>query len=770
MNIPGYRIEHELGHGGMSTVYLAVQESLHRRVALKVMAPALAADRSFGERFLREARTVAQLTHPNILAAYDIGAAGYSYYMAMEYVPGGDLKQRMRQGALPPEQALVILKQMAKALGYAHHKGFVHRDVKPENVLFREDGTAVLADFGIAKAVGSGTKMTGTGMTVGTAHYMSPEQAQGRRDLDGRSDLYSLGIVFYEMLTGQVPFDADNTIGIAMQHVQGDLPELPAALSRYQLLLDRLLAKNPVERYADAGALIAAIEELQAGGTLERTTPKTEILKSVADANRGGGSDQNSGNGFGSSGLKWGIGGALLALLLVGGMWLVQKSSQAVVPPGGTASMVTDSSRRETETAEQRRKNLADGQEVERLLQSGREDLAALRLASPAGNNALEKYEKVLRLEPGNRAAEQGIAAIVGKYLGLCDDAIARGKFDKARSYLDKAAAIRPAADGLSSARQKLAAAEQQAKAQQAKEQAETERQRRLAAEQQVRQQAEQERQIALARPRQVPRKAGLDQARQRLTNAERRARFEVLLIAGKEALKKDDAETALRKFQAALELFPSDAAAKLGLENAKAEVKWQVAKKKLLQPSEFGDSEQKFIAFAGAKIPESVSTHSKIYQFNRRIFDDLYSSTNLVAEKLNIRGLRPKNLVWTKEGTSKKIPLCPDSENLAAIAKFHEQLLYEGEYLLISMAKFSSANFIVFYEFIGDAEDIMSALETGSDVDITIYAYCIKSNTLVPEYINIKANTENKIFKSVIQNGVVNAVHQAAKTISIRR
>ena len=258
MNIPGYQIIREIGHGGMATVYLAVQESLGRQVALKVMAPALAADRNFGERFLREGRTVAQLSHPNILAVYDIGAVGHSYYLAMEY--GGDLKQRTSQGAVPPGEALVILRQVAAALGYAHKQGFVHRDVKPDNILFRDNGLAVLTDFGIAKAVGSGTQMTGTGMTVGTAHYMSPEQAQGRSELDGRSDLVTLGIVFYEMLVGRVPYEADNTVGIAMQHVQGDLPELPDNLSSYQPLLDCLLAKDPGGRFADAGELIAFLE------------------------------------------------------------------------------------------------------------------------------------------------------------------------------------------------------------------------------------------------------------------------------------------------------------------------------------------------------------------------------------------------------------------------------------------------------------------------------------------------------------------------------
>jgi len=326
MNIPGYQIERELGHGGMSTVYLAVQESLGREVALKVMAPALAADRTFGERFLHEGRTVAHLTHPNILAVYDIGAAGHSYYLAMEYVPGGDLKQLIKQGALPPDRALAILKQVAAALGYAHEKGFVHRDVKPENILFREDGSVVLTDFGIAKAVGSGSKMTGTGMTIGTAQYMSPEQTQGK-PVDGRADLYSLGVVLYEMLVGQVPYDADSTVAIAIQHVQGPLPELPAFLSGYQPFLNRMLDKDPAGRFSDARELIAAIDWLMSEKPQETPAGATRIMPQIPDLTPA----STTGRG---DGLKWAIGGVLLALLVFGAMLLNQQSHSEISSGG----------------------------------------------------------------------------------------------------------------------------------------------------------------------------------------------------------------------------------------------------------------------------------------------------------------------------------------------------------------------------------------------------------------------------------------------------
>lgn len=342
MNIPGYQIIRELGHGGMATVYLAVQESLGRQVALKVMSPALAADRNFGERFLREGRTVAQLTHSNILAVYDTGSVSHSYYLAMEYVSGGDLKERIRQGAVPPREALAILRQVAAALGYAHGQGFVHRDVKPDNVLFRDNGSVVLTDFGIAKAVGSGTQMTGTGMTIGTAHYMSPEQAQGRSELDGRSDLYSLGIVFYEMLVGRVPYEADNTIGIAMQHVQGVLPELPDYLFTYQPLLDRLLAKNPSDRYVDAEELISAISQLESGRPLMRTAEKTQVISRIPDPvkEQGRAVDATANKHIG---IIWALGGALLAMMVFGGLWITQHKSKPEFVASGPVSIPSSS-------------------------------------------------------------------------------------------------------------------------------------------------------------------------------------------------------------------------------------------------------------------------------------------------------------------------------------------------------------------------------------------------------------------------------------------
>ncbi|MDF0729338.1 serine/threonine-protein kinase [Pseudomonas entomophila] len=274
MQIPGFDIDSELGQGAMASVYLATQRSLQRKVALKVMAASLAADPTFCERFLREGRTLARLAHPNIATIHDIGNVGALYYMAMEYLPAGTLKERIAAG-LSPEQGVLYVRQMAQALGYAHAQGLVHRDVKPANILFRADGTAVLSDFGIAKSLDDRTQFTQAGFAVGTPSYMSPEQARGQ-EIDGRADLYALGVVLYEILVGKLPYSGTDALSTALAHLTEPLPELPIEHGRYQDILRGLLAKDPNERFADAAALLAALDRLpaeEAGGTLVRPLP-----------------------------------------------------------------------------------------------------------------------------------------------------------------------------------------------------------------------------------------------------------------------------------------------------------------------------------------------------------------------------------------------------------------------------------------------------------------------------------------------------------------
>jgi len=241
----------------MSTVYLAIQLSVGREVALKVMSPALNADPIFSERFQREANIVGQLSHPHIVAIYDIGRYKNLNYIAMDYLAGGSVHDKMANG-LSAQESLRIIQEIANSLDHAHEKGYIHRDIKPENILFREDGASVLSDFGVAKTVSSASKMTNAGTVVGTPHYMSPEQARGK-PVDGRSDIYSLGVVFYEMLTGSVPFRAEEAVAIAIKHLTAPIPTLPPQHSLFQAVLNKLLAKDPDDRYQRGREVVEAI-------------------------------------------------------------------------------------------------------------------------------------------------------------------------------------------------------------------------------------------------------------------------------------------------------------------------------------------------------------------------------------------------------------------------------------------------------------------------------------------------------------------------------
>lgn len=261
LRIPGYRVVRKINQGGMSTVYLAIQISVGRVVALKVMNPQLNNDPAFSERFQREATIVGQLSHPNIVAIYDIGRHEDLNYIAMDYLPNGSVHDRMSSG-LSGDEVLRIIREVASALDHAHEKGYVHRDIKPENILFRTDNSAVLSDFGVARGVSVNSRMTHVGTVVGTPHYMSPEQTKGNT-VDGRSDLYSLGIVFFEMLTGSLPYQGEEAVTIALKHISAPIPKLPLQYLAYQKILDKLLAKDPEQRFQRGRDLIQAIDELE---------------------------------------------------------------------------------------------------------------------------------------------------------------------------------------------------------------------------------------------------------------------------------------------------------------------------------------------------------------------------------------------------------------------------------------------------------------------------------------------------------------------------
>ena len=315
-----YRVLKRLGSGGMAEVYCAEDQQLGRRVALKLLHRRFADDEQFVERFRREASSAAGLSHPNIVGIFDRGEWDGTYYIAMEFVEGRTLKDIIRErGPAPPEAAADVALQILRAARYAHKHGIVHRDIKPHNVLIDNEGRVRVTDFGIARAGVS--DMTETGSVMGTAQYLSPEQAQGK-PVDERSDLYSIGVVLYELLTGRVPFDAESPVSVALMQVSEPPvppmevnPEVPPALNAVTL---RAMEKNPDRRYQDADEFIAELEAARAAPM--EILPPPPIVEEVVE-------EEEPGRRW----WLWLI--ALLALVAIAvGLWLLLRPEQLTVP------------------------------------------------------------------------------------------------------------------------------------------------------------------------------------------------------------------------------------------------------------------------------------------------------------------------------------------------------------------------------------------------------------------------------------------------------
>lgn len=436
--IPGYRILRPIGEGGMASVFLAVQESLDREIALKVMSPALSSNAEFARRFLVEGKITAKLQHPNLVTVYDIGSHNGVYYLAAEYIPGGTLKDRISAGGLSVAEILDIASDIAQGLDFAHEKGFVHRDVKPGNVLFRNDGRVVLADFGIAKAMDGSNSSTVAGMSVGTPDYMSPEQARGE-PVDGRSDLYSLGTVLYEMLVGHGPYQATDPFTVALMHVTHPVPTLPAPFEWLQPLVEGLMAKSAAERYNSGAAFIAALHALVATAPQGATVQASATRKAGNDRLSGSSATQQrtriSASEAASKRPVWVLpvaaGGLVLATAIAA--WAVLSPSSPEVAdaalPVATVSaparsIPTDSvvigAPSNTANPEVRVPVSVDDQDKQILswLQQAKayKDYAFARpedggrgLFQPIGENAIDYYLKVVAVQPNNPEAKQGL-------------------------------------------------------------------------------------------------------------------------------------------------------------------------------------------------------------------------------------------------------------------------------------------------------------------------------------------------------------------------
>ena len=520
MDIPGFKIERLIAEGGMASVYLAVQESLERRVALKVLKKFDSLEHS--QRFLYEGRIIASLNHHNIITIHDIGVIADRHYIAMEYLEEGSLADRIERGMQLPD-ILDLVESIGGCLDFVHRREIVHRDVKPANILFHTDGTPKLTDFGIAKQLDGDQNLTMDGSAFGSPYYLSPEQAEGR-PLDGRSDIYGLGIVFYEMLTGDKPYAEHSDVETIVAHLNQPIPVLPEAFSAYQDLLERMLAKAPEDRFASAGELVDRVRELSLSG---------QGSKARAATIRSGG--PGSGHLAAAAAYAWRespldlkIALGMVAFSIAAGAILLQRGAgmqpeaAAEIAPASVADGTVESaasvtavtalepvspdewqlpqasvventqvSRSETEeTTEQAApapesvpvaqelpepadlaqstppRGPATGpdspppdksdQTIDQWLKAADQALGEYRLTTPSEDNAYFYYQKVVGLTPAHEEARAGIELIADRYAAWARKELNRGNRQRARLYVQRGIGVQSDHSGLSTLRTEL--------------------------------------------------------------------------------------------------------------------------------------------------------------------------------------------------------------------------------------------------------------------------------------------------------------------------
>ncbi|HSR21021.1 MAG TPA: serine/threonine-protein kinase, partial [Anaerolineales bacterium] len=285
-----YAVKSELGRGGMATVYRAYDPSFEREVAIKVLPRELMHDPQFRDRFRREIKTIASLEHPAIVPVYDVGEEDGVPYFVMRFMPGGSLSQWIEKGKFSLEDAARIIERLSSALAYAHKNGLVHRDLKPDNILFDSNGDPFISDFGVAKITDSATNMTGSGI-IGTPAYMSPEQAQGEQ-VDNRSDIYGLGVIIFQMLSGHQPYEATTPMGVAVKHITDPVPEIlkvnPSLPGQTDTIIKTAMAKDPSLRYQTATELAHALSEAAFGKKPATQAARAPAQPAKARATAGG--------------------------------------------------------------------------------------------------------------------------------------------------------------------------------------------------------------------------------------------------------------------------------------------------------------------------------------------------------------------------------------------------------------------------------------------------------------------------------------------------
>lgn len=448
--IPDYDIQAPLGQGGMASVFRAEHLRLKRLVALKIMHGDLAArDEQFSARFLREARIAADLTHPNIVQVYDVNKHDEMHYIAMEFVNGGLLEERIKS-YMDFDELIQIMSDVAKGLDFAHKKGYIHRDIKPANILFRESGEAVISDFGIAKALDADTQMTELGSVVGTPSYMSPEQASGGT-VGSRCDLYSLAVMAYRILTGRTPYSGETSLSIAVQHITEPIPEMPDTLKEVQPFLDKGMAKNPDDRYATGAELVAGLKEcLDRVPQEDISDAKTEVLTMLAEsaemekamaeasaaAKKAGTSSKSPAKPGSAKPVDVETTGSNTTISIN-----VPGTSPRTIAMGAAALAVVIAL---AFLLWPKGISQADQARVELLLSSAKGDINAGRLYQPEGNNAVEKYQQAREISDDYEPTQRAIAELSELLLQYSERAIQNGDWGPAETLAEQALSIMP--------------------------------------------------------------------------------------------------------------------------------------------------------------------------------------------------------------------------------------------------------------------------------------------------------------------------------------
>jgi serine/threonine protein kinase len=452
IEIPGYELKEQIGSGGMARVFLAIQENLGREVALKVLHKSLTEDsEEFRTRFLHEGQVLARLTHRSIVPIYDIGTHGEIVYMVMEYLRGGTLQERMKAGTMNVSDIIKIVAQISLALHTAHLQGIVHRDLKPSNIMFRNDVTPVLTDFGIARVLDSGQTLTQTGMMIGTPQYMSPEQIMAR-DVDQRSDIYSLGLMLYRLLTGKLPFEASEPMAIAMHQINTPPKPLPPELSELQPVIDLMLAKKPEDRYqscvdfcnhlqrisltdedyvTEISAQTRIFDRSQLSDPSFRISDKTPSPKTEQTTWTGSAINTLLGKNSLQKKIRLGVLGLVMALSV--GAYIMFKPSYDLSP------------------IEERR--------IEKLLDRFEGYMITNNFYEPADENAADMLRKVFEMAPDYRPALEAADRLAEEYWTDAIDRIDQGDLEGALQFVDDGLQLAPEHEALLDVQQQISTA-----------------------------------------------------------------------------------------------------------------------------------------------------------------------------------------------------------------------------------------------------------------------------------------------------------------------